>query len=111
VETSGGGGLLGIAVSPTYAADGWIHVYFTTAVDNRIAHFRPGDELEPILTGIPAGPAGNGGRIAFGPDPMLYAGTGTHPCGAWATATSEDSPGTATAGCTPRNSAGTAWAS
>jgi glucose/arabinose dehydrogenase len=76
VETSGGGGLLGIAVSPTYEADGWIHVYFTTAVDNRIARFRLGDELEPILTGIPAGPAGNGGRIAFGPDRMLYAGTG-----------------------------------
>jgi glucose/arabinose dehydrogenase len=72
----GGGGLLGIAVSPTYATDGWIYVYYTTGVDNRIARFRYDDELEPILTGIPSGPAGNGGRIAFGPDRMLYAGTG-----------------------------------
>ena len=68
----GEGGLMGIAVGP----DEWIYVYYTTATDNRIARLRPGSAPEPILTGIPAAGIHNGGRIAFGPDGMLYAGTG-----------------------------------
>jgi glucose/arabinose dehydrogenase len=49
--TAGGGegGLLGLAVSPTYATDKWVYVYYATERDN---------------------------RIAFGPDGMLYVGTG-----------------------------------
>ena len=75
-RADGEGGLLGIAVPPTYSADGWIFVYYTTAVDNRIARFRLGAAAEPVFTGIPAHTVHNGGRIAFGPDGMLYAGTG-----------------------------------
>jgi glucose/arabinose dehydrogenase len=71
-----GGGLLGIAVSPAFAVDSWIYAYHTTSADNRIVRFHIGGVPEPVLTGIPAGPVGNGGRIAFGPDGMLYAGTG-----------------------------------
>jgi glucose/arabinose dehydrogenase len=72
----GEGGLLGVAVSPTYAEDGWVYLYYTTADDNRIVRLRLGEQPEPVLTGIPRAGNHNGGRIAFGPDGMLYAGTG-----------------------------------
>ena len=49
----GEGGLLGIAVSPTYATDGWVYIYYTAAADNRIARLHLGERPEPILTGIP----------------------------------------------------------
>ncbi|MGI5215367.1 PQQ-dependent sugar dehydrogenase [Plantactinospora sp. CA-290183] len=74
---AGEGGLLGIAVSPDYARDRWVYVYYTAERDNRIARLRLGERPEPVLTGIPRGSrTHNGGRIAFGPDGMLYAGTG-----------------------------------
>lgn len=73
---AGEGGLLGLAVSPAYARDGLVYAYLTTADDNRIVRFRLGGEPEPLLTGIARGGIHNGGRIAFGPDGMLYAGAG-----------------------------------
>jgi glucose/arabinose dehydrogenase len=76
VDPEGEGGLLGLAVSPTFADDGLLYAYLTTPEDNRIVRFRLGEAAEPILTGIPAGRIHNGGRIAFGPDGKLYAGTG-----------------------------------
>lgn len=75
----GEGGLLGLAVSPTWAQDGAVYLYVTTEQDNRIVRFstdRPGEQPEPVLTGIPRSSIHNGGRIAFGPDGHLYAGTG-----------------------------------
>ncbi|UQA92961.1 PQQ-dependent sugar dehydrogenase [Streptomyces halobius] len=85
VEPGGEGGLLGLAVSADFGADHLVYAYFTTATDNRIARMiyeekRPqGIQLgqpDTILKGIPKGQIHNGGRIAFGPDKMLYAGTG-----------------------------------
>ncbi|MFH9737409.1 PQQ-dependent sugar dehydrogenase [Streptomyces roseolus] len=78
VVPGGEGGLMGLAVR-----EGWVYAYLTAESDNRIVRMRygggAGDRLgapEPVLTGIPRGTVHNGGRIAFGPDGMLYAGTG-----------------------------------
>jgi glucose/arabinose dehydrogenase len=76
VDASGEGGLLGIAVSPTYRTDRWVYVYYTSGADNRIARLRLGEPPQPLVTGIPVSGIHNGGRLAFGPDGMLYAGTG-----------------------------------
>ncbi|MEU2598813.1 PQQ-dependent sugar dehydrogenase [Streptomyces hirsutus] len=85
VSPSGEGGLLGIALSPEYASDRMIYAYFTSASDNRIVRMIH-DEKKPegerlgapdtVFRGIPKGVVHNGGRIAFGPDRMLYVGTG-----------------------------------
>ncbi|MEU4164677.1 PQQ-dependent sugar dehydrogenase [Actinoplanes sp. NPDC026670] len=72
VESGGEGGLLGLAVR-----DDWVYAYFTASDDNRIVRFRlGGGEPEVIFDGIARGGRHNGGRIAFGPDSMLYVGTG-----------------------------------
>lgn len=85
VRHGGEGGLLGLAV------DGQGHLYaYSTGMDgvgapeNRIQRIPltggPGayrlGEAETILGGLPAAAVHNGGRIAFGPDGMLYAGVG-----------------------------------
>ncbi|RNL84821.1 PQQ-dependent sugar dehydrogenase [Halostreptopolyspora alba] len=79
-EPGGEGGLLGLALSPEFESDPHVYVYVTTGGDNRILRmpFEGGELGEPevILDGIPSGSAHNGGRIAFGPDGMLYASTG-----------------------------------
>jgi glucose/arabinose dehydrogenase len=85
VSPAGEGGLLGIAISPDYASDHMIYSYFTSESDNRIVRMLyaprkpPGEQLgapDTILRGIPKGTNHNGGRLAFGPDRMLYATTG-----------------------------------
>ncbi|MCW2615309.1 MAG: glucose sorbosone dehydrogenase [Frankiales bacterium] len=75
---AGEGGLLGLAVSPSFATDDLVFAYVTTEEDNRIVGFplSSPQDVEPVLTGIPKGRIHNGGRLAFGPDGLLYAGTG-----------------------------------
>lgn len=75
-DSSGEGGLLGLAISPDYPRDALVYAYYTTAHDNRIARFKLGQRPRPIVTGIPVSGIHNGGRLAFGPDGYLYAGTG-----------------------------------
>ena len=77
--SAGEGGLLGIAVS-----DGVLYTYLTADGENRIERRElvgAAGSLELgtptiILDGIQAGSVHNGGRLAFGPDGMLYATTG-----------------------------------
>jgi glucose/arabinose dehydrogenase len=78
VDAAGEGGLLGLALSPTYASDQYVYAYLTAASDNRIVRFRlsGGGAPQVIFDGIDKAGIHNGGRIAFGPDGMLYAGTG-----------------------------------
>ncbi|MEU9628421.1 PQQ-dependent sugar dehydrogenase [Streptomyces luteogriseus] len=85
VSAAGEGGLLGIALSPDYASDHMVYAYFTSASDNRIVRMiyderKPAGERlgapDTVYKGIPKGFIHNGGRIGFGPDKMLYVGTG-----------------------------------
>jgi glucose/arabinose dehydrogenase len=78
----GEGGLLGIAVSPSFGRDRLVYLYLSTRMDNRIVRFRYfGGQIGPldaVVTGIPRAAIHNGGRLAFGPDGMLWAATGEH---------------------------------
>jgi glucose/arabinose dehydrogenase len=74
------GGLLGLAVLD----EAWLYAYITTDADNRILRFalegEPGSyslgASEVLLTGLLESPYHNGGRIAFGPDGLLYVTVG-----------------------------------
>ncbi|WP_344232482.1 PQQ-dependent sugar dehydrogenase [Kribbella hippodromi] len=80
VKTSSEGGLLGLAVDPGYPGRPYIYVYYSGQNDNRIARITYQDgklsDQQVILDGIPAAAIHNGGRLRFGPDGYLYAGTG-----------------------------------
>ena len=85
VVHAGEGGLLGIAVhQESTSAKRWLYAYLTTATDNRVLRmpltgasgsYRLG-AATPILTGLAKAQNHDGGRIAFGPDGMLYATVG-----------------------------------
>ncbi|MEE1927340.1 PQQ-dependent sugar dehydrogenase [Streptomyces sp. TRM 70351] len=84
VQPGGEGGLLGIALGPG-AGSGQLYAYFTSASDNRVVRMnyqpqRPeGQQLgapDAVVRDIPKAQTHNGGRMVFGPDGMLYVGTG-----------------------------------
>lgn len=76
----GEAGLLGIAVSPTFADDQLVYAYVSTAEDNRVVRMEyDGRRLgtpDPVLTGIPNGFIHDGGRLLFDDDGMLLVSTG-----------------------------------
>lgn len=75
IDSTGDGGLLGIALSPTFYEDNLVYAYITTAEDNRVVRLAAGDEPTPLLTGIPKGATNNGGVIGF-VDDLLFVATG-----------------------------------
>ena len=79
-------GLLGLAFHPQYAANGLFYVYYSGAGERRqiVARYRadaaraaadPGSEKQLYVMDDPYRNH-NGGMLAFGPDGMLYIGTG-----------------------------------
>ncbi|MFC4334317.1 PQQ-dependent sugar dehydrogenase [Salininema proteolyticum] len=83
VEATGGeGGLMGVALAPDWDGSAVTDVYFmhTASEGNRIAVMDfDGESLSGyrvVVDGIAKSRFHNGGRIAFGPDGYLYAGTG-----------------------------------
>lgn len=82
----GEGGLLGIAVHPEVASNGFFYVYYTANQEgrrtNRVERWRLAEDGlsatrdRTLLDGIPVAQYHNGGRIRFGPDGLLYIGTG-----------------------------------
>lgn len=85
VAAGGEGGLLGLALSPGFAADRYLYLYLTAAEDNRVVRARVEETAdgglalgapEAVFTGIAKAGTHNGGRIRFGPDGFLYVATG-----------------------------------
>ena len=79
----GEGGLLGLALDPEFPRRAFIYVYYTyeaNGLRNRVERLREQDGRfirdRVILDDIPGAAVHDGGRIAFGPDGMLYIGTG-----------------------------------
>jgi glucose/arabinose dehydrogenase len=85
VLAGGEQGLLGLAFAPDYAQSGRFYVYYTAAsgADNRIVEFRgssadraDASSARVVLSMPNLEPNHNGGMIVFGPDRLMYVGTG-----------------------------------
>lgn len=85
VREIGEGGLLGIALHPDFLNSSYVYLYYTYSESesntlNRVVRMvYESDKLknqEIIIDKIPGASNHNGGRIKFGPDKMLYIGTG-----------------------------------
>jgi glucose/arabinose dehydrogenase len=90
VDATGERGLVGIALDPAFASNGFVYVYRTTPpgdgpTRNQVLRLTAvGDVADPAATRLvfelPPVPAGrtnhNGGALAFGPDGTLYVGVG-----------------------------------
>lgn len=77
---SGEGGLLGLAIHPNFKENNFVYLYFTTQNNNKrenkvVRYTLKNDELKfdkNILLDIRGNIFHNAGKIAFGPDGMLY---------------------------------------
>ena len=85
VDSSGERGLIGVAVHPNFATNGYVYVYYTTTAGgahNRISRFTASGDTagsELVLVDLPALSSAtnhNGGALHFGSDGKLYLGVG-----------------------------------
>jgi glucose/arabinose dehydrogenase len=76
VDPSGDGGLMDIALSPTYSQDRLMYAYVSTPSDNRVIRIADDDIPKDILTGIPKGATGNTGALFFTSPTTLVVLTG-----------------------------------
>jgi hypothetical protein len=76
VDGSGDGGLMDIAMSPTYSQDRLMYAYISTPTDNRVVRIADGDVTKELLTGIPKGAIGNTGSLIFTSPTTLVVQTG-----------------------------------
>lgn len=86
VRHVGEGGLLGLALHPDYENNRWLYLYATTQTEsgltNRVERYifdsetNQLKERKVIVENIPGAANHDGGRIAFGPDKLLYITTG-----------------------------------
>jgi glucose/arabinose dehydrogenase len=86
VDAQGERGLLGVALHPGFAANGWVYVYYTTTqggAHNRISRLAAAGDVsdgsETVLVDLPALSSAtnhNGGALHFGADGKLYVGVG-----------------------------------
>src|SRR2546423_2313420 len=96
-STDGERGLLGLALSPTFAKDHFVYAFYSRADDltrQRVVRWLDrngtGVNVTTIVENLPAGPdcCHKGGRIPFGPDGKLYVTLGENHMAAEAQKTS-----------------------
>lgn len=86
VEHIGEGGLLGLVLHPNFETNQWLYLYLTTKTEaglsNRVERYdfdltqNKLSNRKVIIENIPGAKYHDGGRIAFGPDKLLYITTG-----------------------------------
>jgi glucose/arabinose dehydrogenase len=95
-SANGERGLLGVAFDPAFAANGYVYVYYTSALPaphNRVSRItadpanpdlmKAGTELALVdLPDLSSATNHNGGALHFGPDGKLYVGVGENANGA-----------------------------
>jgi len=84
VQHTGEGGLLGLAVHPNFNENNYLYIYLTTKTEegliNRVERYQLTSntlsDRTTIIDAIPGARFHDGGRIAFGPDGLLYVTVG-----------------------------------
>jgi len=96
VDSAGERGLIGVALHPSFATNGWVYIYSTRSLGgvshNRISRFTANGDVaaagsEVTLVDLPnlsAATNHNGGGMHFGADGKLYVGVGENANGAQA---------------------------
>ncbi len=95
VNSSGERGLIGVAIDPNFATNGFVYVYYTTSgapIHNRISRFTASPPISDVSTGaetilidldnLSSATNHNGGAMHFGPDGKLYVAVGDNANGA-----------------------------